>query len=137
MVKLERSLGLLEVTLMSICIILGAGVYVLIGEAAGLSGNALWLSFIFAAFVASLSGLSCTGLSSRFPHADAEYVYAKNAFVKNLFIVENLYFLPVRMGFEFRFSAFFYLYMDDIFTTITTTYYRFNKFNFYRFSKSR
>ena len=41
MFKLERSLGLLEVTLMSIGIILGAGVYVLIGEAAGLSGNAI------------------------------------------------------------------------------------------------
>jgi APA family basic amino acid/polyamine antiporter len=84
MVKLERSLGLLEVTLMSIGIILGAGVYVLIGEAAGLSGNALWLSFIFLAFVASLSGLSYAELSSRFPHAGAEYVYVKNAFGKQL-----------------------------------------------------
>lgn len=56
MVKLERSLGLLEVSLMSIGIILGAGVYVLIGEAIGLSGNALWISFIFAAI--ALLGVS-------------------------------------------------------------------------------
>lgn len=84
MSKLERSLGLLEITLMSIGIILGAGVYVLIGEAAGLSGNALWISFIFAAIVASLSGLSYAELSSRFPHAGAEYVYVKNAFGKQL-----------------------------------------------------
>jgi len=51
MVKLERSLSLWEVTLMSVGIILGAGIYVLIGEAAGLSGNGLWLSFILAALV--------------------------------------------------------------------------------------
>jgi len=69
---------------MSIGIILGAGVNVLIGEAAGHSGNALWLSFIFAAIVSSLSGLSYAELSSRFPHAGAEYVYVKNAFCKQL-----------------------------------------------------
>ena len=59
MVKLERSLGLLEVSLMSIGIILGAGVYVLIGEAAGLSGNALWISFIFAAIILFPSKILC------------------------------------------------------------------------------
>jgi len=69
MVQLKRSLGLIEVTLMSVGVILGAGVYVLIGEAAGLSGNALWLSFILAAIVASLTGLRYAELSSHFPHA--------------------------------------------------------------------
>ena len=84
MVQLKRSLGLLEVTLMSIGVILGAGVYVLIGEAAGLSGNALWLSFILAAIVASFTGLSYAELSSRFPHAAAEFVYVKHSFGPHL-----------------------------------------------------
>ena len=39
MSKLERSLSLWQITLMSIGIILGAGIYVVIGEAAGLTGN--------------------------------------------------------------------------------------------------
>lgn len=81
--KLERSLGFWEVTLMSVGIILGAGVYVLIGEASGLSGNGLWISFILAAIVASFTGLSYAELSSRFPQAGAEYVYVEQSFGKN------------------------------------------------------
>jgi APA family basic amino acid/polyamine antiporter len=64
---------------MSIGIILGAGIYVVIGEAAGLSGNAIWLSFVIAAAVAAITGLSYAELSSRYPHAGAEYIYVKNS----------------------------------------------------------
>ncbi|MDD3492015.1 MAG: amino acid permease [Candidatus Thermoplasmatota archaeon] len=80
MAKLERSLSLWEVTLMSVGIILGAGIYVLIGRAAGLAGNAVWLSFVIAAIVASFTGLSYAELSSRFPDAGAEYVYVRRSF---------------------------------------------------------
>ena len=79
MTALERSLSLWEVTLMSIGIILGAGIYVVIGEAAGLSGNAIWLSFIIAATVAAITGLSYAELSSRYPSAGAEYIYVTNS----------------------------------------------------------
>lgn len=41
-VALKRELGLLEVTLSGVGIILGAGIYALIGKAAGLAGNSLW-----------------------------------------------------------------------------------------------
>ena len=58
MVELERSLSLWQITLMSIGVILGAGIYVVIGEAAGLAGNMVWFSFILAAVVASFTGLS-------------------------------------------------------------------------------
>lgn len=84
MTGLKRSLSLWELTLMSVGIILGAGVYVVIGEAAGLTGNTLWLSFIIGALVASLSGLSYAELSSRFPKAGAEYVYIENSFGNRL-----------------------------------------------------
>ncbi len=56
--QLRRELGLLEVTLSGVGIILGAGVYVLIGQAAGLAGNAIWLAFGFSAIMALLTGLS-------------------------------------------------------------------------------
>ena len=42
---LRRELTLKEVVLSGVGVILGAGIYALIGEAAGLAGNALWLSF--------------------------------------------------------------------------------------------
>lgn len=69
---------------MSIGVILGAGIYVIIGEAAGLSGTGLWLSFVFAALVASFTGLSYAELASRFPHAGAEYVYIMHSFGQTL-----------------------------------------------------
>lgn len=76
-VKLKRALGLLETTFCGVGIILGAGIYVLIGEAAGMGGNTVWISFLIAAFVAALTGLSFAELSSMFPKAGAAYYYAK------------------------------------------------------------
>ena len=82
MAELKRSLGLLEATVCGIGIILGAGIYALIGKAVGMAGNATWISFVIAAVVAGLSGLSYAELSSIFPKAGAEYEYTKNAFGK-------------------------------------------------------
>lgn len=79
-VKLRRTLGLFEVTLSGIGIILGAGIYALIGEAAGLAGNAVWISFALSALVAVFTGLSYAELASMFPKASAEYEYTFQAF---------------------------------------------------------
>ena len=84
---LRRELGLFEVTLAGVGIILGAGVYVLIGQAAGLAGNALWLAFGLSAIMALLTGLSYAELSSMFPKAGAEYDYIANAFNARLAFV--------------------------------------------------
>jgi len=81
---LKRVLGLFEVTLSGIGIILGAGIYALIGEAAGLAGNAVWISFAISALVALLTGLSYAELSSMFPKASAEYEYTAAAFSRRL-----------------------------------------------------
>ena len=78
--SLKRSLSLWEVTLMGVGVILGAGIYVIIGEAVGLTGNAIWLAFIIGSIVATFSGLSYAELSSRYPKAGAEYTYVKQAF---------------------------------------------------------
>ncbi|NYT01359.1 MAG: amino acid permease [Methanosarcinales archaeon] len=77
---LKRELGLLEVTLSGVGIILGAGIYALLGEAAALAGNAVWISFALAALVALLTGLSYAELSSMYPRASAEYEYTLQAF---------------------------------------------------------
>jgi basic amino acid/polyamine antiporter, APA family len=79
-VHLKRNLGLFEVTLSGIGIILGAGIYALIGEAAGLAGNAVWVSFALSALIAVLTGLSYAELASMFPRAGAEYEYTAQAF---------------------------------------------------------
>lgn len=83
-VALKRELGLLEVTLSGVGIILGAGIYALIGKAAGLAGNSVWLSFGIASLIAVFTGLSYAELSSMFPKASAEYEYILNAFGRKL-----------------------------------------------------
>jgi APA family basic amino acid/polyamine antiporter len=84
---LKRDLGLWEVTLSGVGIILGAGIYALIGEAAGLAGNAVWLSFVLSAGIALCTGLSYAELSSLFPRAGAEYEYVNHAFGRRVAFV--------------------------------------------------
>ncbi len=78
-------MGLFQLTMYGIGLTLGAGIYVLIGEAAGFAGNSMWISFLLATIVAIFAGLSYAELSALFPKAAAEYVFVKNAF-KNNFI---------------------------------------------------
>lgn len=82
--KLKRELGLFEITMYGIGIILGAGIYALIGKGAGIAGNALWMSFLIGAVIASLTGLSYAELGSMFPKEAAEYVYTKKAFKRSM-----------------------------------------------------
>ncbi len=80
MIGLKRNLGLVEIIFYGVGVILGAGIYALIGQGAGLAGNSLWMAFVIGALVASFTGLSYAELSSLFPKAAAEYVYVKKAF---------------------------------------------------------
>ena len=80
MTELKRSLGIIECTLMGVGVILGAGIYALVGKAALLAGNAVWISFAAASVVAALTGLSYAELSSFIPKAGGEYYYARRAF---------------------------------------------------------
>ncbi len=77
---LKRDLSLVEITLTGIGNILGAGIYVLMGKAAGLAGNFVWFSFLFAGVTAALSAFSYMELSSMYPRAGAEYEFVKRAF---------------------------------------------------------
>lgn len=80
--RLKRELSLFQVTVYGVGIILGAGVYALLGTGAGFAGNMLWLSFILGAVIACFTGLSYAELSSSYPKEAAEYVYTKKAFNK-------------------------------------------------------
>ena len=78
--ELKKELNLLEITLVGIGNILGAGIYVLMGKAAGLAGNMVWFSFLFAGATAALSALSYMELASMYPRSGAEYEFVKRAF---------------------------------------------------------
>ena len=75
--KLKRTLGFWDLFLFGVGGVVGAGIYAIIGQAAALSGNMLWLSFILAATVALLTGLAYAEFVSRFPDAGGSYEYIK------------------------------------------------------------
>jgi basic amino acid/polyamine antiporter, APA family len=77
---LSRRLGLLASTLAGIGVILGAGIYVLVGVAAGRGGNAIWASFAIAALVAALTGLSYARLGRLKPKNAPEFQFLGMAF---------------------------------------------------------
>ncbi|RYD58648.1 MAG: amino acid permease [Sphingobacteriales bacterium] len=67
--QLQRRIGLLALTFYGVGDILGAGVYGLIGKAAGELGNGVWLGFVIGAIAAALTGISYASLGSRYPKA--------------------------------------------------------------------
>jgi basic amino acid/polyamine antiporter, APA family len=78
--QLARRLGLLAATMTGLGVIIGAGIYVIIGVAAGQAGNAVWLSFILAAVGASLTALSYARLSKLRSQNAPEYQFVSMAF---------------------------------------------------------
>jgi APA family basic amino acid/polyamine antiporter len=76
---LRRNLGIVETTLGGVGIILGAGIYALVGEVAAKSGDAMWISFVMAGLMAAVVGLSYAELASAFPKAGADYEYTRRA----------------------------------------------------------
>ncbi|MDD3178675.1 MAG: amino acid permease [Candidatus ainarchaeum sp.] len=83
--NLKKNITLFETIIYTLSVIIGAGIFVLVGLATQVAGNATWLSFIIAAIVASFTGLSYAELSSRYPTDSAEYTYSENAFNKKWF----------------------------------------------------
>ena len=77
--SLRRVLGLTEVTAGGVGIIIGAGIYVLLGAATAHAGALVWLAFLLAAAMSVLTGLSYAELSSMFPSAAGEYEYTRHA----------------------------------------------------------
>ncbi|MEX2247281.1 MAG: APC family permease [Dehalococcoidia bacterium] len=77
---LKRSLRLWQLTASGVGIVIGAGIYVLVGEAARDAGAGLWLSFAFAAVLAGLTALTYCELAAMFPSAGVEYEWTSRAF---------------------------------------------------------
>ncbi|XUX00519.1 MAG: APC family permease [Dehalogenimonas sp.] len=81
---LERRLGFFSVVLSGLGVTIGAGIYVLIGAAARSAGNAVWLSFVLAAAVASFTAISYAQLFRLRPKNAPEYQFVTLAFNRRL-----------------------------------------------------
>ncbi len=81
--QLKPVLGPVQLAFYGVGIIVGAGVYTVIGTAAGIAQQSLWLSFVIGAVVALLTGFSYAEMTTSFPHAGAEYLYLRRALPKS------------------------------------------------------
>jgi amino acid transporter len=77
--SLKPVLGPVQLIFYSVGVIVGAGVYSVIGTAAGLAQGSLWISFAVGAGVAFLTALSYAEMATAYPQAGAEYIYIRHA----------------------------------------------------------
>ncbi|MCZ6625303.1 MAG: APC family permease, partial [Deltaproteobacteria bacterium] len=79
-VAFARDLGLFDATMIGIGAMIGAGIFVLTGIAAGVAGPGALLAFILNGFVTLLTALSYAELASSYPESGGGYSYIRKAF---------------------------------------------------------
>jgi basic amino acid/polyamine antiporter, APA family len=77
---LRRVLGTPMLVLYGLGVIIGAGIYVLVGAIVTTAGGAAPWSFVLAGILAAMTGLSYAELAVRFPEAAGAAAYVKEAF---------------------------------------------------------
>lgn len=78
-VTLSRDLNLFTVTMIGVGGMIGAGIFVLTGVAAGVAGPALILAFLLNGIVTTLTAMSYAELGSAIPGAGGGYLWVKTA----------------------------------------------------------
>lgn len=81
--QLVRRITLVSLIFYGIGDILGAGIYGLVGKAAGIMGNGVWLAFLISAAAAIFTGLTYASLGSRYPRAAGIAYILKKSFRSN------------------------------------------------------
>jgi uncharacterized hydrophobic protein (TIGR00271 family) len=76
-ITLSRDLTLFDVTSIGVGAMIGAGIFVLTGIAAGLAGPALLLAFLLNGAVTAITAASYAELGSCFPEAGGSYLWVK------------------------------------------------------------
>ncbi len=76
-VRLSREMSLMDATLIGVGAMIGAGIFVLIGIAAGVAGPAIIITFILNGFVALFTAMSYAELGSCYHDAGGGYLWVK------------------------------------------------------------
>jgi len=77
--RLKRSLGLFNITMIGLGAMIGAGIFVLIGDAAGEAGPAVVLAFFLNGVIALIVGAAYAELAAAVPRAGGAYEWVKLA----------------------------------------------------------
>jgi len=78
--QLNRTIGTTQLMLYGVGSMLGAGIYGLVGKAAGVMGGAVWIAFLVAMAAALLTGVSYASIASRYPKAGGAAYIAQRAY---------------------------------------------------------
>jgi amino acid transporter len=81
----KKAFGLWSAIFLGIGSMVGAGIFIVIGQAGAIAGNLVWLSFIFGAMIALLSGYSLAKLAIRYPSRGGITEYLVQSFGENIF----------------------------------------------------
>ena len=77
--ELSRDLTLFDITMLGVGAMIGAGIFVLTGLAAGIAGPALLLAFLLNGFATSMTALNYAELGSAVPEAGGGYLWVKSS----------------------------------------------------------
>lgn len=81
----QKAFGLWSAVFLGIGSMVGAGIFIVIGQAGSMAGNIVWLSFIFGGLIALLSGYSLAKLAIAFQSRGGIVEYLVQGFGENVF----------------------------------------------------
>ncbi len=81
----KGSFGLWSAIFLGIGSMVGAGIFVLLGEAGAIAGNLVWISFVFGGIIALLSGYSLAKLASIYPSRGGIVEYLVQCYGEGVF----------------------------------------------------
>ncbi len=81
----KKAFGLWSAIFLGIGSMVGAGIFVLLGEAGAIAGNLVWVSFIFGGIIALLSGYSLAKLASAYPSRGGVVEYLVQGYGEGVF----------------------------------------------------
>jgi len=81
----SKAFGLWSAVFLGIGSMVGAGIFVLLGEAGAIAGNLVWISFIFGGIIALLSGYSLAKLATAYPSRGGIVEYLVQCYGEGIF----------------------------------------------------
>ncbi len=81
----KKAFGLWSAIFLGIGSMVGAGIFIVIGQAGAMAGNIVWLSFVFGALIALLSGYSLARLAITYQSRGGIVEYLVQGFGENTF----------------------------------------------------
>ena len=81
----KKAFGLWSAVFIGLGSMVGAGIFIVIGQAGAIAGNIVWVSFIFGGILALLSGYSLAKLAIRYPSRGGIIEYLVQAYGEGIF----------------------------------------------------